>query len=144
MTYYVVDICVAIKWFIPEIFSEEAMQLLSPDHDLIAPDYFLVEAANVLWKKTRRDEIGLEDGRQILAALQNSPIQSRDAQSLLYASFDLANQTGRSLYDCLYLYLATQENCQMVTADEKLYNALRNTTWSSYLLWIENVSSLQG
>lgn len=140
MTCYVVDVCITIKWFIPEIFSEEATQLLSPDYDLIAPDYFLIEAANILWKKTRRNEINLEDAHQILAALPNSPIQSRDTHSFLYAAFDLSHQTGRSLYDCLYLYLAIQEKCQMVTADEKLYNGLKNTEWSRYLLWVENFS----
>lgn len=120
MTRYVVDVCVAVKWFIPEDFSQEAILLLNADHNLLAPDYLLVEAANVLWKKVRRDEIGLEEGRQVLTALQNSPIQLTDTQALISLTFDLANQTGRSFYDCLYLHLAIQEDCQMVTADEKI------------------------
>lgn len=139
MTLYVVDVCVAVKWYIPEIFSQESLKLLELGRNLIAPDYLLLEAGSVFGKKIRRKEISFEFGQQALSSLGDSPVQLIDTQDLLQDAFTLANEAQRSIYDCFYLRLAMQENCQMVTADEKLFNALKDTAWSEYLCWIENL-----
>lgn len=139
MTLYVVDVCVAVKWYVPEIFSQESLNLLEPGYSLIAPDYLLFEAGSIFGKKIRRKEISFEFGQQALLSLKNSPIQFIDTHSLLQDAFSLADEAQRSIYDCFYLRLAMQEDCQMVTADEKLFNALKDTAWSKYLCWIENL-----
>lgn len=140
MRCYVVDVCVAVKWFVPEIISPKAARLLSGSYGLLAPDYLLPEAGNVFWKKIRFNEISLDEGQQALTAIQNSPMQFVDSKPLLQDAFDLANQSGRSIYDCFYLALAIRENCQMVTSDEKLFNALKTTTWATSLFWVGNLS----
>lgn len=139
MTQYVVDVCVAVKWFVPEQYSQDAARLLSGNHNLIAPDYLLAEAGNVFWKKIRFNEISLEDGQQALTAIQHSPMQLVDSKSLLQDAFNLANQAGRSIYDCFYLALAIRENCQMVTSDEKFFNALKTGVWAPSLCWVEDI-----
>jgi predicted nucleic acid-binding protein len=141
MTTYVVDVCVAVKWFVPEKYSQEAAVLLNGSYSLMAPDYLLPEAGNVFWKKIRFKEISLEEGQQALTAIQNAPMQLEDSKLLLQDAFDLANQSGRSIYDCFYLALAIRDNCQMVTSDEKFYNALQNTAWAESLVWIENIQN---
>jgi predicted nucleic acid-binding protein len=120
MKTYVIDVCVAVKWFVPEKYSQEAAILLSGSHNLLAPDYLLPEAGNVFWKKIRFKEISLEEGQQALTAIQNAPMQLVDSKLLLQDAFDLANQSGRSIYDCFYLALAIRDNCQMVTSECKL------------------------
>ncbi len=115
--------------------------LLNGSYSLIAPDYLLPEAGNVFWKKIRFKEISLEEGQQALTAIQNAPMQLVDSKLILQQALDLANQSGRSIYDCFYLALAIRENCQMVTSDEKLFNALQNTAWAGPLVWIENIQS---
>lgn len=139
MKTYVVDVCVAVKWFVHEKYSEKAATLLNGSYSLSAPDYLLPEAGNVFWGKIRFQEISLEEGQQALTAIQNAPIQLVDSKLLLQDAFDLANQSGRSIYDCFYLALAIQEKCQMVTSDEKFFNALQNTAWATSLTWIENL-----
>lgn len=47
MIRYVVDVCVAVKWFVPENYSQEAAKLLNGNYSLLAPDYLLSEAGNV-------------------------------------------------------------------------------------------------
>jgi predicted nucleic acid-binding protein len=74
-----------------------------------------------------------------LSSLGDSPIHLIDTQDLLQNAFTSANEAQRSIYDCFYLRLAMQEDCKMVTADEKLFNALKDTAWSKYLCWIENL-----
>jgi predicted nucleic acid-binding protein len=47
----------------------------------------------------------------------------------------LAHQYIRSVYDALYVALALQEGCQLVTADGRLYNALRPVLPDT-MLWV--------
>jgi predicted nucleic acid-binding protein len=58
---------------------------------------------------------------------------------LLAPAFDVAEQTQRTVYDCLYLALAIQLGGRMVTADQRLYNALAATPWAAHLCWVEDV-----
>jgi predicted nucleic acid-binding protein len=109
VTRYVVDVCIAVKWYIPEVFSQQAMSLLTPVYSLVSPDYLLLEAGSVFWKKIRRQEINFDYGLQALSSLKNSPVQFVDTQRLLQDAFSLANHIERSIYDCFYLQLAIQE-----------------------------------
>lgn len=56
----VVDAGVAVKWFIPEIHAQSALNLLVADVVLMAPDLICAEVGNVFWKKHLRDEIAAE------------------------------------------------------------------------------------
>ena len=46
------------------------------------------------------------------------------AEELLTDAYTLALRYERSVYDSLYLALSIGEQCQLVTADERLYNAI--------------------
>ncbi len=56
MSRYVLDASVAIKWFVPKIYSNAARQLLASDHSFLVPDFFFAEVGNVLWKRVRRGD----------------------------------------------------------------------------------------
>jgi len=60
-------------------------------------------------------------------------------EPLFPKAFEIANETGRSLYDCLYLSLAVSLDAQMVTADLRFYNALKDGDYRAKLLWIEDI-----
>jgi predicted nucleic acid-binding protein len=45
-----------------------------------------------------------------------------------------------SIYDSLYVSLSLEERCQLVTADEKLYNSLRDV-YPGRLLWLGDVTA---
>jgi predicted nucleic acid-binding protein len=139
MTRYVVDACVVVKWLIPETFSLDAARLLDDTNELIAPDLLIPEVGNVLWKKIRLREITLAEGGEALALFQSAPVKLYECAELLEEAFKIANTSGRSIYDCFYLALAIQEKCQMVTADEKLCNALHGDPLAVHLCWIQNV-----
>ena len=47
-------------------------------------------------------------------------------------------RTGRTVYESLYLALAVQLNCRLVTADEKLSSALKNGPLGNRILWVED------
>jgi predicted nucleic acid-binding protein len=52
----------------------------------------------------------------------------------------IAERFGRSFYDSLYLALAKAEGYPFVTADKKLYNALKSGSLKKYILWVEDIT----
>ncbi|RUR75084.1 type II toxin-antitoxin system VapC family toxin [Chlorogloeopsis fritschii PCC 9212] len=139
MSRYVLDASIAIKWFLPEVYSEAARRLIANEHTFLVPDFFFAEVANVLWKRVRRGEDTAKNARQTLADLNAIPLEIYLSQPLMPLALDIALETDRAVYDSLYLALAVTQKCQMLTADEKFYNALQNTCYVSNLLWVENI-----
>lgn len=86
--------------------------------------------------------MSLTEGQQALTEFQATNLQIFELEPLLQDTFNLANQTGRTAYDCFYLALAIQQQCQMVTADERFFNALGNTAFAAHLCWIEDLPEL--
>ena len=127
MTVYVVDSSVAVKWYVPESDSEAASTLLDGEHELSAPDLLASEFGNVLWKKVRGGELTGAQVTSIVRALPVVPLQIYSSLVLLEAAVEIALQTARTVYDSLYVALAVALNGTLVTADEPLVNALRES-----------------
>ena len=58
---------------------------------------------------------------------------------ILDVTWTIAERYERSFYDSLYLSVAQTQECRLVTADKKFYNALKSTPLGKYLLWIEDL-----
>ena len=142
MSGYVVDASVAIKWFIPEIHSEAALQVRRSHERLHVPAFMTLELGNVIAKKIRRGELTREDGKTILKELRHLPLQRHADNRLFPAAYALALDTQQSLYDCLYLALAEAVNGRMITADRKFYQALTGGLYNQRLVWVEDLARL--
>ena len=134
MKRFVVDASVAIKWFVPEPHAGEAKRLLSESNDLWAPDLFWAEAGNILWKKWRRKELSRDEARAALQELKRFPLRITSSEHLSDSAWGLAADLNRSFYDSLYMALAASHSCPMVTADERLWNAVRGK--GPDVLWV--------
>jgi predicted nucleic acid-binding protein len=134
MTPYVVDSSVAMKWYTPEPLSAKAVGLQTCGTPLHAPDFLDVELAAIAWKKVRRDGLSRADADFIVAQLPALPLTRHPTGPLVGPAFDPADRTNRTVYDCLYLALAVQLGGVMVTADDKLANALSGTAWEDRVL----------
>ena len=55
------------------------------------------------------------------------------------AASDIAHQADRTVYDSLYVALASHLGGTAVTADLKLFNALSPTALGSRLRWVADV-----
>lgn len=140
MTALVVDASVAVKWFLPEIHSEAAGRVLKPRPELLAPDLIWAEVGNTLWKKTRRDEITAEEASSILKDFLRFPIQTYASKTLLDSAWSLAWRLGVSVYDGLYLALASGRGCSLVTADRKFYELVQDKAHQTLkLIWVEDL-----
>lgn len=133
MTALVVDSSVAVKWFIPEVLSEQAARILDDSYELMAPDLLISEFANVLWKKIRRGEIETSEAREILAAFRRVPLEIHPGRELVEAALEIAVAQGRTAYDALYVALAVGQDCPLVTADDRLARAFATGPWAAHV-----------
>src|ERR1700686_4142409 len=117
---FVFDASVVVKWFVPEIHSDAARRLLTLPHEYFAPDLLFAETTNTIWKKKRRGELTAEHGRQLVEDIGRVAVETVPCRVLAADAHELANATGRSVYDSLYLALAIRLTTRMVTADERL------------------------
>jgi predicted nucleic acid-binding protein len=137
LTRIVVDASVAVKWFLPEPHSLQALRLLEGERELLAPDLIWAEVGNVLWKRWRQGELVDENARTILKDLRKVPLLIHPADEIAEVAWSFASQFQRSFYDSLYLALASSQSCIMVTADRRLWNAVGSSV--PFLVWIEDV-----
>lgn len=116
----VIDANVSLKWFIEERGSLAARKLLDKGASFIAPDIFIPEVCNVVWKKVKTHEITLEHGQAIVANVPMVLDSLVPSSELAKRAFDLAVQFNHPVYDCLYLVLAERESITLITDDAKL------------------------
>jgi predicted nucleic acid-binding protein len=139
LTLFVVDANVGIKWVLSEVHSEAALRLLDDDHELLVPDFFFPEIGNILWKRIRRGEMTLLQAQNDLSVLMGGDLQICPSEPKMPMALEIAARVDQAVYDCVYLVLAVTNSCQMVTADERFYNALSRDALSSHLMWVEEI-----
>jgi predicted nucleic acid-binding protein len=127
---FVLDASVAVKWVIPEPDSAKALALLddfrNKVHELLAPTTFAVEVAHALTRAERKGVLLAGEAAPRLARIFAFPPDLEPFLPLLPRAVELSSQTRTGVYDCLYIALAEQEGCDMITADQKLVNNLAN------------------
>lgn len=131
MNRFVLDASVALKWAIPlanETLSAESLQLLQEyvngKVDLLVPDIFWAEVGNVLWKGVRLRRWSQAAAERIASEMHARNFSTVPSRTLMTEALRIAFAYDRAVYDCLYVALAIRSNSQMITADERLANAL--------------------
>jgi predicted nucleic acid-binding protein len=136
LSLYVVDANVVAKWFIPERLSEEAVRLLDEKHQLASPDLLWPELGSVLWKKVRAGQLTGPQAARIIQALDQFPVTVFPSRLILEGALEIALETGRSVYDSVYVALAVALECPLVTADERLVKGLAGGPLAAHILWV--------
>jgi predicted nucleic acid-binding protein len=131
VTSVVVDVSVAVKWCLPSLREElvaQAEELLASSRreevQFLVPDLFWVELANALWKAVRRNEISSNNAASAISFMRDLDIATVPSIDIVPQALDLAISHGRTVYDSLYVALAMQSKSDLITADERLANAL--------------------
>jgi predicted nucleic acid-binding protein len=131
VTICVVDASVAAKWLLPaagEGLLEQANRLAAlhvrRELQLLVPDLIQAEIGNVLWKAVRRNRISQAEAENSLRQFTALSIQVVPTSDLLIQALRIAVTFERSFYDSLYVALAMSTKTELITADERLVNAL--------------------
>jgi predicted nucleic acid-binding protein len=126
---YVLDASVGGYWVLRNPLQAKALKLRAEYqqniHELIAPSHFPGEIASVLTKAERQKLIPVGRAHLLIHDILNTPPALYAIDSLFYRAVEISSQTRTAFYDCLYVALAEQVNCELVTADDKLINALQ-------------------
>ncbi|MDF0668036.1 MAG: type II toxin-antitoxin system VapC family toxin [Nitrospira sp.] len=135
----VLDASIAVKWFADEIHDDAARRLLAERHELLAPELIYAEVANAFLKRWRRGEMSRESVDNAVVQFARAPLKTAATAGLLAAAWQIAMRHDRSVYDALYVALAASQSCPLVTADRKLFNALKDHAGVVHVLWVEDL-----
>jgi predicted nucleic acid-binding protein len=124
---FVLDCSVAAKWVLPEPDRAPALGLFeryaAGEVLLIAPDLLLAEFASLVAKRHRRKEISAEQAHAAFRLMAKCAPRLFDMRPQLPRALDLSLQYQLSLWDCVYLALALERDCPVLTADRRLFRA---------------------
>ena len=87
----------------------------------------MIEAVHAITRAERQRRITQVQGAQALTDLLNQQPQLVSYIPLLPRAYAISSQVRIGVYDCLYVALAERENCDLITADDKLIKALHGT-----------------
>jgi predicted nucleic acid-binding protein len=107
---------------LPEILTQAVL-----GKELNAPDLLLAEVSNAIWKIVRFTGQPAEHAVARQIRLLELPITRTPDATLLPAAMALALRLPHSVYDCLYLALAVELDCAVLTADRRFASAAAKT-----------------
>ena len=127
----VIDTSALVKFVLPEDHSDVVRSLVARHRTsgltLLAPDYILVESANVLWKYVQRDTLLADQARLALKVLEQTGVILVPHTQLLEDAMRFAMAVSITVYDALFAVLALRENAPLITADYPLVTRLSDT-----------------
>jgi predicted nucleic acid-binding protein len=121
----VVDASLAVKWYADEEHSELAENWLAENaKDIIVPDIFVSEVIGALVRHANIDKSLLGDSHlsihRFTALFDDGWIKAvRMLPPQIASAAQTATTIRHPLKDCLYLALAMELNCELVTCDAK-------------------------
>ena len=96
------------------------INVLMRSEKVLAPELFIAEICNVMWKLGRKDEAN----KDTYAEMANDCIDFIDeyasASDLWREALRLSQDHGHAVYDMLYAALARRHDATLLTMDEKL------------------------
>jgi predicted nucleic acid-binding protein len=92
--------------------------------EFIVPDVFRAEVGNVLWKGTRQRRWRQDQAETVAADMRARDFATVSSLVWLPEALRISFAYDRSIYDSLYVALAVQSKTELITADERLADAL--------------------
>ena len=130
----VVDASVAVKWLTEEEGSELADGVAISGTRLVAPKLIVVEVANALRKKMRRNVLSAAGAQERLSSLPRYFDSLLDHDELVGPALALAHAHDHPVYDFIYLEAARRHDASLLTADDRLLRKLAGTADGAPLL----------
>ena len=117
----VVDASVATMWYLPQAFSEQAIDLLGSGHDLVAPNLMRIEVGSALLRGLRRKELNPEETIEAIRSLLPEAVRLLPTSAeQVEASLAIAVEHGGSINDAIYVALARTLDAPISTSDKEM------------------------
>ena len=137
----VIDASIAIKWSLNETDSCTALDLLANWTDrgieVLAPALLAYEVTNALYRHIRKGDLPFDDARRGLTEVIFKVVEFDFSENSDFniRAMELGQQFGLpAAYDSHYLALAESKECELWTADTRLWNSIRGKlTWVHWL-----------
>lgn len=135
MAQSILDASVVIKWFVQEEDSDKAIvyltSLKSSKNNVIVPALLFYELGNILIsKKVPVNMVG-----EIMNTLQNLSLEVQDIGLQSFRKiYQNSIEYSLSFYDAAYITLMQKEDCEFITADQKLFGKINKAFPGAKLL----------
>jgi predicted nucleic acid-binding protein len=119
-----VDASLAVRWFVPEPGSAEALALLADWLDaaeLWAPDLLYTECANAFRRKVTAGLMSRDDASDGLRELLGTEMRLVPDRESAEEALDAALQAGLTVWDASYVVVARRVEAELWTADADLH-----------------------
>lgn len=125
-----VDASLIVRILVPGQYSQQALLRLEywqqQQMQLVAPALLAHEVSSVLRRSVYLRALTPSQGEKIFARFLQIPVHLSSRRTLVPLAWRLAAELNRPrAYDTAYLALAKLLQCELWTADEKFYNAVR-------------------
>lgn len=107
---------------------------------LIQPELWYYEVANGITIAVRRNRISENQGKAFIEELQAIPVKLYNIVPIIKKAYKEAIKFKYTVYDMVYLSTAESENIQLISGDEKLVNAVKDS--KSFVTHISNIRKI--
>jgi len=131
----VLDASIVVKWFSDEKATDSAVKVRD-DHiagrlTVVSPDLMIYEVSNALRYSPALDAKDVEDATNSILDLQLDIVPPNE--EMLRRAIIHAFKQGITVYDACYLALAEFMGIEFITADEKLYEKIKDLSFVKLL-----------
>ncbi len=134
---FIPDASTVVKWFISEESSAKARELKTDyvrgEINLISPRLLEYETTNAL-RFHPIVKLSREEMLTALTSLRRLEIMVEPPERAWIKAFELSSAEGISVYDAIYLALASTSDGKMVTADVRLSQKLSESARKNLIL----------
>src|SRR5258708_1171897 len=139
----IVDSGIVLATYLMEPHSEKAKALIQSWQEqgttLAAPALFRYEVIAVMRRAIFQKRLTAEEASEGCDEILSTPIQFYIDNELLKRAFEIASHFNRpTAYDSQYLAVAERSESEFWTADERLFNAVKNEL--NWVRWLGNVA----
>lgn len=136
-----VDASLILRTLVPDTYTDQALALLArwqrEQTTLVAPALLAFEVTATLRRYVHFKRIVPAQGESAFALWQALGIRLSHRKAIFPLAWELAKRFQRpTAYDTAYLALAHLLLCDFWTADEKLYNAVKDEL--AWVKWVGN------
>ena len=115
----VLDASAAVEVILQRSHADDIQDALAEADLVVAPDLYVAEASNALWKYAEADG-GRNNALELLEDAMSLPDKFVPSQELYREALSFSIKTHHPVYDSLYVVLARRQSATLLTMDRRL------------------------